>query len=136
MIKVTSHVRFVRLFVNGSFPSISGISVLDKLTYAGTLDNLPLSISSSQNFIQGDICDPILIRSLLTEVDAVINFAAETHVDRSILGATDFVQTNILGQLHKPQHLLNSYLLVFHYIPLLFHRLLSQPHKGFATHVP
>jgi dTDP-glucose 4,6-dehydratase len=89
--------NFVRLFVNGSFPSISRISILDKLTYAGTLENLPLSISRSQNFTQGDICDSILIGSLLTEVDAVINFAAETHVDRSILGATDFVQTNILG---------------------------------------
>jgi dTDP-glucose 4,6-dehydratase len=89
--------NFVRLFAEGSFSSISDVIVLDKLTYAGSIENLPQPFSRSKNFIQGDICDPILIRTLLTEVDAVINFAAESHVDRSILGATDFVQTNIVG---------------------------------------
>jgi dTDP-glucose 4,6-dehydratase len=48
-------------------------------------------------FIQGDICDPVQVRELISEVDAVINFAAESHVDRSIIGAADFVQTNVVG---------------------------------------
>jgi dTDP-glucose 4,6-dehydratase len=48
-------------------------------------------------FIQGDICDSILVTELISGVDAIINFAAESHVDRSISGASDFVQTNIVG---------------------------------------
>jgi dTDP-glucose 4,6-dehydratase len=48
-------------------------------------------------FIEGDICDPIKVRELISEVDAVVNFAAESHVDRSITGAAEFVQTNVVG---------------------------------------
>jgi dTDP-glucose 4,6-dehydratase len=71
---------------------------LDKLTYAGVVENL-LGVSTIPNyaFFQGDICDPSLVSELISEVDAVINFAAESHVDRSISGAVDFVQTNIVG---------------------------------------
>ena len=90
--------NFVRMIANGHFQSISGIKVLDKLTYAGVKENLKTAESfSAYQFIQGDICDPIQIRELVFGVDAVLNFAAESHVDRSISGAMDFVQTNIVG---------------------------------------
>jgi dTDP-glucose 4,6-dehydratase len=71
---------------------------LDKLTYAGVRANLDqASHFSRYEFVNGDICDPLVVSKLLHEVDAVINFAAESHVDRSISGASDFVQSNIVG---------------------------------------
>jgi dTDP-glucose 4,6-dehydratase len=90
--------NFVRMIAQGLFSNISTVQVLDKLTYAGVVENL-LGVSTIPNyaFIQGDICDPSLVSELISEVDAVINFAAESHVDRSISGAVDFVQTNIVG---------------------------------------
>jgi dTDP-glucose 4,6-dehydratase len=77
---------------------ISSLTVLDKLTYAGIRSNLD-SVTNLPHykFIQGDICDPLVVSDLLTDVDAVVNFAAESHVDRSISGAIDFVKTNIVG---------------------------------------
>jgi dTDP-glucose 4,6-dehydratase len=82
----------------GDLKEISSIKVLDKLTYAGVRANLDsAAILSRYEFKQGDICDPVVVTDLLKEVDAVINFAAESHVDRSISGAADFVQTNIVG---------------------------------------
>jgi dTDP-glucose 4,6-dehydratase len=72
--------------------------VLDKLTYAGCLENLaPVSGSPRFSFVQGDICDPVLVDELMGQVDAVVHFAAESHVDRSIAGAEDFVKTNVVG---------------------------------------
>ncbi len=75
---------------------------LDKLTYAGNLENLAgLEHDSRHEFMQGDICDSDLVDDILKKgVDAVINFAAETHVDRSILHSSEFVQTNIVGTLN------------------------------------
>jgi dTDP-glucose 4,6-dehydratase len=73
---------------------------LDKLTYAGNLENLTsIQQDPRYTFVQGDICDSDFVRSLLVKyaVDAVVNFAAESHVDRSILGASEFVRTNIMG---------------------------------------
>jgi dTDP-glucose 4,6-dehydratase len=73
---------------------------LDKLTYAGNLENLA-DVESHPNyrFVKGDICDRLLLENLFEEetIDAVLNFAAESHVDRSILGARVFVETNVLG---------------------------------------
>jgi len=90
--------NFVRMIANGELRGISGVVVLDKLTYAGVRENLDaIDNISSYSFVEGDICDLNLVSSLLAEVDAVINFAAESHVDRSINGASDFVQTNIVG---------------------------------------
>jgi dTDP-glucose 4,6-dehydratase len=90
--------NFLRMIVSGELKGFTRISVLDKLTYAGVKDNLKsLGLLSNYDFIQGDICDPILVSHLLEDADAVINFAAESHVDRSISGASDFVQTNIVG---------------------------------------
>jgi dTDP-glucose 4,6-dehydratase len=92
--------NFVRMIAKGDFEGVSKIKVLDKLTYAGVKSNLDSAADLSQyEFINGDICDPIVVSELVKEVDAVINFAAESHVDRSILGASDFVQTNIVGVL-------------------------------------
>jgi dTDP-glucose 4,6-dehydratase len=90
--------NFVRMIVGGELKGISEIIVLDKLTYAGVKDNLlPAQVFPSYRFIEGDICDPALIRGLIPGIDAIVNFAAESHVDRSISGAADFVQTNIVG---------------------------------------
>ncbi|HUE75255.1 MAG TPA: dTDP-glucose 4,6-dehydratase [Chloroflexota bacterium] len=74
------------------------VVVLDKLTYAGRRENLrDLEGNPHFLFVQGDICDEGVVRSLVSKVDAVVNFAAETHVDRSILSATEFVRTNVQG---------------------------------------
>jgi dTDP-glucose 4,6-dehydratase len=90
--------NFVRMISSGALQGISSIVVLDKLTYAGVKENLSSAENLSRyQFIQGDICDSIQVSQLISEVDAVVNFAAESHVDRSISGATDFVQTNIVG---------------------------------------
>jgi dTDP-glucose 4,6-dehydratase len=90
--------NFVRMIAEGQLQGILGVKVLDKLTYAGIKSNLDSAANLSwYEFIQGDICDPFVVTELLHEVDAVINFAAESHVDRSISGAVDFVQTNIVG---------------------------------------
>jgi dTDP-glucose 4,6-dehydratase len=90
--------NFVRMIAKGEFEGISSITVLDKLTYAGIRANLDSAAKLPQyDFIQGDICNSLIVSDLLTDVDAVINFAAESHVDRSISGAMDFVQTNIIG---------------------------------------
>lgn len=71
---------------------------LDKLTYAGNLENLAdIEKNKRYKFIKGDITDRKLVNKLVKGVDAVINFAAESHVDRSIIDSTDFIQTNIVG---------------------------------------
>jgi len=71
---------------------------LDKLTYAGNPANLdPVRADPRFSFVQGDILDADLVDSLVADADAVVHFAAESHVDRSILGATDFVMTNVVG---------------------------------------
>ena len=90
--------KFVRMIASGQLKGISGITVLDKLTYAGVKENLkPAENFPNYQFKQGDICDSVQVSQLISEVDAVLNFAAESHVDRSISGAADFVQTNIVG---------------------------------------
>jgi dTDP-glucose 4,6-dehydratase len=72
---------------------------LDKLTYAGNPENLAdIESDSRHEFVHGDICDPDCVQTLLAGgVDAVVNFAAESHVDRSILDSSAFVRTNIEG---------------------------------------
>jgi len=90
--------NFVRMIAKGGLQGVTSVTVLDKLTYAGVRSNLDsVADLSRYEFIQGDICDPKVIFALLGDVDAVVNFAAESHVDRSIHGASDFVQTNIVG---------------------------------------
>jgi len=73
---------------------------LDILTYAGNLENLrPVEKNPCYNFVRGDICDAALVAGLLVaeKIDAVVHFAAESHVDRSITGPEIFVKTNVLG---------------------------------------
>ncbi len=71
---------------------------LDKLTYAGNLDSLSdVIINPNYKFVQGDICNTDLVNDLTVGVDLIINFAAESHVDRSILSSADFIKTNIDG---------------------------------------
>ena len=90
--------NFLRMIADDSLQGIKSVRVVDKLTYAGVKENLARIRSFPQyEFIQGDICDPSLMSELTNDIDAVINFAAESHVDRSITGASDFVQTNIAG---------------------------------------
>jgi len=81
----------------GQYPDTQ-VTNLDKLTYAGNLDNLA-DVASHPNyrFVKGDIVDRELVNRLASETDAIINFAAETHVDRSIEDSTPFLTTNVLG---------------------------------------
>ena len=89
--------NFVRQIIDGTYSGFSAVTVLDKLTYAGTLTNLSELPADSFEFVKGDICDSELVGRLVDEHDLVVNFAAESHVDRSINGARDFVVTNVLG---------------------------------------
>jgi dTDP-glucose 4,6-dehydratase len=71
---------------------------LDKLTYAGNLENLrDVESNPRYRFVKGDICDGAVVREAMSGMDAVVHFAAETHVDRSNLGADDFLRTNVNG---------------------------------------
>jgi dTDP-glucose 4,6-dehydratase len=89
--------NFVRRIIDGTYSGFSSVTVLDKLTYAGTLTNLSELPADSFEFVKGDICDSELVGRLVNEHDLVVNFAAESHVDRSINGARDFVVTNVVG---------------------------------------
>ncbi|OGD86210.1 dTDP-glucose 4,6-dehydratase [Candidatus Curtissbacteria bacterium RBG_16_39_7] len=71
---------------------------LDKLTYAGNLENLaPVKNNPNYKFVKGDICDAKIVNKTIKGVDVVVHFAAESHVDRSILGPAIFIQTNVVG---------------------------------------
>ncbi|MBW7943851.1 dTDP-glucose 4,6-dehydratase [Patescibacteria group bacterium] len=89
----------------------------DKLTYAGNLENLK-DVESNPNyqFIQGDITDPVAVSSAMEGVDIVVHFAAETHVDRSILGPGVFLQTNIIGTQVLLDEALKAKVKRFHHI--------------------
>jgi dTDP-glucose 4,6-dehydratase len=90
--------HYVRTLVSGGYPGYtdSAVTVLDKLTYAGNLANLA-PVQGRFAFVHGDICDDRLLADLVPGHDAVVNFAAETHVDRSIAGAAEFVTANVAG---------------------------------------
>jgi dTDP-glucose 4,6-dehydratase len=111
-----THPRFQRLLVTGGAGFIGScfvrdvlarkdgtdITVIDKLTYAGNRANLaPVEADPEQaarlRFVQGDIADPEVVAPLVAQVDAVVNFAAESHVDRSILDPEAFLRTDVLG---------------------------------------
>jgi len=88
--------NFVRM-VRKRFPD-SRVTVLDKLTYAGNLANLKsISGDPGYRFVKGDICDPKAVAEAMEGCDLVVNFAAETHVDRSIERAHEFVLTDTVG---------------------------------------
>src|SRR5919112_6711844 len=89
---------YVRALLRDEYPGAAGasVTVLDLLSYSGNRANLPDS-DSRLRFVQGDISDSALVRDLLPGHDAIVHFAAESHVDRSIAGAVPFVTTNVLG---------------------------------------
>ncbi|KMS66143.1 dTDP-glucose 4,6-dehydratase [Streptomyces leeuwenhoekii] len=88
--------HYVRALLASDAPGAPRITVLDKLTYAGNPDNLELG-HPRLDFVQGDIRDAALVDKLMADADQVVHFAAESHVDRSIHTATDFVTTNVVG---------------------------------------
>ncbi len=90
--------NFIRFWI-GRHPE-DALTNLDKLTYAGNLENLKdVESQPSYSFVRGDICDASLVQQLFKDqrIDTVVHFAAESHVDRSILGPGDFVRTNVQG---------------------------------------
>ncbi|GAA4604489.1 dTDP-glucose 4,6-dehydratase [Actinoallomurus liliacearum] len=92
--------NYVRALLCGAYPGFEDarVTVLDKLTYAGRLENLSAVAGHPDlTFVRGDIADGDLLRRLVPGHDFIVNFAAETHVDRSIGAAADFVGTNVLG---------------------------------------
>jgi dTDP-glucose 4,6-dehydratase len=92
--------HYVRTLLTGGFSpsSATAVTVLDKLTYSGNRANLdPVAGDARLTFVHGDICDAPLVDDLMRGHDAVVHFAAESHVDRSIAGASAFVVTNVLG---------------------------------------
>ncbi len=92
--------NFVRRTIADDYPSLAGaeVVVLDALTYAGNLANLdPVKDSPRLRFVEGNILDARLLDALMADIDAIVHFAAESHVDRSISGAADFVMTNVVG---------------------------------------
>ena len=77
---------------------------LDALTYAGNIENLEdIQDKKNYTFVHGNICDKKLVRDIISEVDFVVNFAAESHVDRSITGPEIFIETNVQGTLNLLQ---------------------------------
>jgi dTDP-glucose 4,6-dehydratase len=92
--------HYVRTMLTGGYPGFEDaeVTVFDKLTYAGNLANLaPVADNPRYRFVQGDICNPADLDAAIPGHDIVVNFAAESHVDRSISGAAEFVLTNVLG---------------------------------------
>ncbi|MFI6259757.1 dTDP-glucose 4,6-dehydratase [Micromonospora zamorensis] len=98
--------EYVRLLLGKPLGSAEGVpplepavvTVLDKLTYSGNMANLdPVRDDPRLRFVQGDICDPVVVDQVVADHDVIVHFAAESHVDRSIAGAAPFVTTNVLG---------------------------------------
>ena len=88
--------NFIR-YILDKYPDDDVIN-LDKLTYAGNLDNLrSVENNPRYRFVKGDICDKDLVSNLASEVSLIVHFAAESHVDRSIMDSGDFIKTNVEG---------------------------------------
>src|SRR6476646_10110036 len=110
--RTTGRARMVKVLVTGGAGFIGSnfvryaiathddwsVTTLDKLTYAGRLENLAsVKDHPRHRFVKGDIADPAIAGPLVRESDIVVNFAAETHVDRSIRNAGDFITTDVYG---------------------------------------
>ena len=92
--------NFVRMALSDKFPNfnVEQLTVLDLLTYAGDEENLkPVASDKRYKFVKGDIRDLELAKKLMQDADQVVHFAAESHVDRSIEGGSEFVSTNVMG---------------------------------------
>lgn len=92
--------NFVRKLLQDSYPEFAGceVVILDALTYSGTLTNLTEWLGNERlTFVEGDIRDRVKVDETISGSDLVVHFAAESHVDRSVLDASVFVETNVLG---------------------------------------
>jgi dTDP-glucose 4,6-dehydratase len=92
--------HYARTMLAGGYPGFAqaAVTVLDKLTYAGNVANLePVMASPRVRFVCGDICDPVTLAAVLPGHEMVLNFAAETHVDRSIEAPAQFITSNVTG---------------------------------------
>jgi dTDP-glucose 4,6-dehydratase len=92
--------NFVRMALTDKFPdfNVEQLTVLDLLTYAGDEENLkPIASDKRYKFVKGDIRDLDLAKKLMQDADQIVHFAAESHVDRSIEGGSEFVSTNVMG---------------------------------------
>jgi dTDP-glucose 4,6-dehydratase len=90
--------HFVQMLLNDDFRHVEKVTVFDKFTYSGNPANLAkFSKHPKFHLITGDICDSSLVKSTLTDHDVVVHFAAESHVDRSIQSASQFILSNVLG---------------------------------------
>lgn len=106
--------NFIRYILN-KYPDYKIIN-LDLLTYAGNLENLKdLENNKNYEFIKGNICDKDLVEKLTDNIDLVVNFAAETHVDRSVMDASLFLKTNVLGT-HNLLECVRKKKLRFHHV--------------------
>ena len=91
---------YVRNLIRGTYPTAADarVTIVDKLTYAGNIANLdPVAGSDGYRFVRGDVCDADLLADVVPGHDAIVHFAAETHVDRSIASAAEFAMTNFVG---------------------------------------
>ena len=91
--------NFVKMILDNKLSgSLQEVTVIDKLTYSGNKENLSEYLDHPRlKFVVGDICDPNTVAKVMANQDAVVHFAAESHVDRSILRSFDFIRTNVLG---------------------------------------
>ncbi|MFP6584553.1 MAG: SDR family NAD(P)-dependent oxidoreductase, partial [Candidatus Hydrogenedentota bacterium] len=99
-IVVTGGAGFIgSAFVRNQLKDYPDVHVVtfDKMTYAGNLYNLKEVDPERHTFVKGDIADYEAVHAVMEGCDAIVNFAADTHVDRSIMGATDFISTNVTG---------------------------------------
>jgi len=122
--------NFIR-YILGKYPEYEVIN-LDKLTYAGNLDNLSdIAGNPRYEFVKGDIADRKLVYDLASQTDVIVNFAAETHVDRSIDDPTPFLSTNVIGT----QVLIESALKNKHqrYIQISTDEVYGDTEEGFFT---
>lgn len=130
--------NFIKYWLN-KYPK-DKITNLDKLTYAGNLDNLKdIENNPNYEFIQGDICDKNLVMKLTKNIDLIVHFAAESHVDRSIDGPEEFVKTNVEGTLILLEAALANGNIRFHHISTdeVFGELpLDDPNAKFHENMP
>jgi len=107
--------NFIRYWLN-KYPKDQIVN-LDKLTYSGNLENLKeVENNSRYRFVRGDVRKPEEVETVMAGVDTVVHFAAETHVDRSLFAASDFVTTNVLGTQILCESAVKNKISRFHYI--------------------
>ena len=90
--------RFVEMVLEATHLGYDDVVILDALTYSGRRENIEDALGDPRvSFVQGDITDPVVVDEVLRGTHAVVHFAAESHVDRSITGARTFFETNVIG---------------------------------------